>query len=615
MTEADINAFDTFTDRSTDQAIDRERFFKYLLGDKIADQGMPTQTNYTDLWASNFNPMFAQNYANSDRSNLYDVAFNNASVSGSKKYSDMFFDMFNKKPTNLTADPGYTYANTLANTSTGIASSTKVDPTVKEVYINNLKSSFEYDVSDQMARLLERQINASYETNKVFSSEDLAKFQTLFEKNATTQQQDLLFKAISEGKDPLVFEHMGKKFGISICEDIWASQNLVKETHYSHHPFDHYKDVDAMINISASPYVKNKFLTRFDLLQKVAKKYKAPIFYSCQVGGQDGVLFDGGSFVVNQRGEFVDHLQFFKEDEKVFDLNNLIKGDLPQFPIFEEIENAIIMGLRDFFYKQGFKGCLVGLSGGIDSSLTLYLCVKAFGAQSVYGFMIPSLFTSDMNIEDSTKLAKKLNVEIKSAPLGKVLTELEEMVKAQTSYQLKDLTHQNMQARLRGLFLMAMSNQTDHLVITTGNKSELAMGYATLYGDMCGAIAPLGDLLKTEVYGLAKHIQSKEEIFPKRIFIKAPSAELAFNQKDEDNLPPYPVLDQILSLFLEQGYSIEKIIEMTKIQREVVTWVIHKLFQMEFKRQQYAPVLKVSSKTFNLGRKMPIVQKFYKSNF
>ena len=419
----------------------------------------------------------------------------------------------------------------------------------------------------------------------------------------------------SEGKDPLVFEHMGKKFGISICEDIWASQNLVKETHYSHHPFDHYKDVDAMINISASPYVKNKFLTRFDLLQKVAKKYKAPIFYSCQVGGQDGVLFDGGSFVVNQRGEFVDHLQFFKEDEKVFDLNNLIKGDLPQFPIFEEIENAIIMGLRDFFYKQGFKGCLVGLSGGIDSSLTLYLCVKAFGAQSVYGFMIPSLFTSDMNIEDSTKLAKKLNVEIKSAPLGKVLTELEEMVKAQTSYQLKDLTHQNMQARLRGLFLMAMSNQTDHLVITTGNKSELAMGYATLYGDMCGAIAPLGDLLKTEVYGLAKHIQSKEEIFPKRIFIKAPSAELAFNQKDEDNLPPYPVLDQILSLFLEQGYSIEKIIEMTKIQREVVTWVIHKLFQMEFKRQQYAPVLKVSSKTFNLGRKMPIVQKFYKSNF
>ena len=202
MTEADINAFDTFTDRSTDQAIDRARFFKYLLVDKIADQGKPTETNYTDLWASNFNPMFAQNYANSDRSDLYDVAFNNASVSGSKKYSDMFFNMFNKEPTNPSADPGYTYASTLANTSTGIASSTKVNATVKEIYINNLKSSFEEDVSDQMARLLERQINASYETNKVFSSEDLAKFQTLFEKNATTQQQDLLFKAISEGKDP-----------------------------------------------------------------------------------------------------------------------------------------------------------------------------------------------------------------------------------------------------------------------------------------------------------------------------------------------------------------------------------------------------------------------------
>ena len=201
MTQTDINAFDTFTDRLSDQAIDRERFFKYLLVDKIADQDKPTQANYTNLWVSNFDQMFDQNYADVNRNNLYDVAFNNASISGSKKYSDMFFDMF-KKPANPPADPGYTYASTLANTSTGIASSTKVNATVKEVYIDNLKSSFEYGVSDQMAGLLERQINASYVTNKVFLSEDLDKFKILFEKNATTQQQDLLFKAISEGKDP-----------------------------------------------------------------------------------------------------------------------------------------------------------------------------------------------------------------------------------------------------------------------------------------------------------------------------------------------------------------------------------------------------------------------------
>jgi len=201
MTQADINTFDTFTDRLSDQPIDRERFFKYLLVDKIADQGKPTQANYTNLWISNFDQMFAQNYANVNRSNLYDVAFNSASVSGSKKYTDMFFDMF-KKPTNPPADPGYNYANTLANTSTGIASSTKVNATVKEVYIDNLKSSFEYGLSDGMAALLERQINASYVTNKVFSSTDLGKFKTLFDNGATTHQQDVLFKAISEGKDP-----------------------------------------------------------------------------------------------------------------------------------------------------------------------------------------------------------------------------------------------------------------------------------------------------------------------------------------------------------------------------------------------------------------------------
>ena len=201
MTQADIDAFDAFTDRSTDQTIDRERFFKYLLVDKIADQGQPTQVNYTNLWVSNFDQMFAQNYANVNRNDLYDVAFNNASISGSKKYTDMFFNMF-KKPTNPPLDPGYTYANILANTSTGIASSIKVNATVKEVYIDNLKSSFEYGVSDQMAGLLGRQINASYVTNKVFSNADLDKFKILFEKNATTQQQDLLFKAISEGKDP-----------------------------------------------------------------------------------------------------------------------------------------------------------------------------------------------------------------------------------------------------------------------------------------------------------------------------------------------------------------------------------------------------------------------------
>lgn len=415
----------------------------------------------------------------------------------------------------------------------------------------------------------------------------------------------------SEGQKPLVFQHMNQKFALSICEDIWAAANEVKETNYANHPFHAYQDVDVIINISASPFVKGKIHQRIELLAKLAKNYNSKIVYCCQTGGQDGIVFDGGSLVFNQLGEVCTFMKVFDEDTQVVDLQNLLPQEYQILNPYDEIEKAIIMGIKDFFYKQGFKSCLVGLSGGIDSSLTLYLAVKALGASHVQAFMIPSLFTSDMSIEDAGKIAELMNVKILSAPLGKVLTELEEMVKAQTSYQLKDITHQNMQSRLRGLFLMAMSNQTDALVITTGNKSEVAVGYSTLYGDTCGAFAPIADLFKMEVYGLAKHIQKKEHVFPERVFIKAPSAELARDQKDEDNLPPYVLLDEILKLILEENYSLEKILETKKFPEDIVRWVVKKVFQMEYKRQQYCPVVKLSKKTFNTGRKVPIVQKFY----
>lgn len=415
----------------------------------------------------------------------------------------------------------------------------------------------------------------------------------------------------SEGKLPLVYTFKDVRFGLSICEDIWGAANQVKETRYTANPLQAYDHIDCLINLSASPYEKGKIQKRLDVITTVSKQLDCPVVYSAQVGAQDGILFDGGTQVVHQNGTLISYCKSFEEDFIIWDMDDIIPKKVAFLEPLKELQEALIMGVRDFFYKQGFNSCIIGVSGGVDSALTLALAVKALGATNVKAFMIPSLFTADMSLQDSYHLAERLNVKILTAPLGKVLTELEEMVKGQTSYQLKDITHQNMQARLRGLFLMAMSNQTGALVLTTGNKSELAVGYATLYGDMCGALSVLGDLYKEEVYALAKAIHKKENIFPERIFTRAPSAELCFGQTDQDNLPPYELLDAILQLAIEEGYSKDKVQEAKQFPPETVEWTFKKLFQVEYKRKQYAPVLKVSKKTFNTGRNVPIVQKLY----
>ena len=412
------------------------------------------------------------------------------------------------------------------------------------------------------------------------------------------------------GNHSLIFEYKKKKFGISICEDIWAFTDEILAKKYSKNPFEDYQNLDCILNLSASPFEQGKWEKRLQVVQGCAKKIHTPVVMACQVGANDGLLYDGGSIIVDRDGQLVAMFSFFEEKTQVIDLDSLKKEPSKPLDKMEILEKGLIMGIKDYFKKTGFHSCLIGLSGGIDSSLTLYLAVKALGEKNVHTFMIPSLFTSDMSLEDSTALAKRLNVVIHQAPLGKVLTELEEMVKAQTSYQITGLTHENMQSRLRGLFLMAMSNQLDALVITTGNKSELAAGYATLYGDMCGCIAPIGDLFKTDVYALAKHIQKKEGVFPERVFTRAPSAELSFGQKDQDTLPPYDMMDEILKLYIEEGYSKEKIYETKKFPKEIVDWLIKKLYITEFKRKQYAPIFKVSKKTLGPGRIVPIAQKF-----
>lgn len=408
------------------------------------------------------------------------------------------------------------------------------------------------------------------------------------------------------GTEPLIFSYRGWRIGLSICEDLWA---YLDTPSYPHHPLAAYQQLDLIVNLSASPYEKGKALKRSSIVRQAAVKAKTSIIMCCQVGAHDGVLYDGGSLGCNPEGQWIFQSQFFQEERRVVNTKIPSQHQI-EYHEMDLLEKGLVMGISDYFRKTGFHSALIGLSGGVDSALTLLLTVKAIGASRVHAFMIPSLFTSDMSLSDSKALCASLQVAIHQAPLNQVLIELEEMVKAQTSGHIKGITHENMQSRLRGLFLMAMSNEMNALVVTTGNKSELAVGYATLYGDMCGSLAPIGDLFKTEVYQLVRYLQDKEKIFPERILLRPPSAELKANQKDQDTLPQYELLDAILKLYIEENVPYESLIATYGFSKEVVQAMIKKFYQSEFKRQQYAPILKLSKKSLGPGRTVPIAHRY-----
>lgn len=408
------------------------------------------------------------------------------------------------------------------------------------------------------------------------------------------------------GTEPLIFSYRGWQIGLSICEDLWA---YLDTPPYPHHPFSAYNQLDLIVNLSASPYEKGKAKRRSSVVRQAAVNTKSCVIMCCQVGAHDGILYDGGSLGYNPAGQLIFQSQFFEEDCQLVDINTPSQDQLENHEL-DLLEKGLVLGISDYFRKTGFHSALIGLSGGVDSALTLLLTVKAIGASRVHAFMIPSVFTSDMSLADSKALASSLQVAIHQAPLNKVLIEIEEMVKAQTSGRLKGITHENMQSRLRGMFLMAMSNEMNALVVTTGNKSELAVGYATLYGDMCGSFAPIGDLFKTEVYQLVRYLQEKEKIFPERILMRPPSAELKANQKDQDTLPPYELLDAILKLYIEENIPYKELITRCGFPQEIVQAMIKKFYQSEFKRQQYAPILKLSRKSLGPGRIVPIAHRY-----
>lgn len=404
----------------------------------------------------------------------------------------------------------------------------------------------------------------------------------------------------------------GMRLAVNICEDIWNDKDFwerprydidVLEEQYSLNP-------DIFINISASPYNLGKHELKVKMVKQISKKYKLPLIYVNQVGGNDELIFDGNSFVINSNGERVSNLKAFCEDLAFIDTDEL-EYLTPLKDIKEDIScvhDALILGLRDYFRKTGFKKAVVGLSGGIDSAVTCALAVKALGRENVLGVSMPSRYSSEGSKDDARDLAQNLNIEYRVIPIEDVFKSYISIFN-RNGDAVGDLAEENLQARIRGNYLMFISNREGHMVLTTGNKSEIAVGYCTLYGDMSGGLAVISDVPKTMVYELAKYINKEKTIIPISTIEKAPSAELRPNQKDTDSLPPYEILDDILKLYIEEDKSISEIVS-RGYDEALVKDVIRKVNNAEYKRKQAAPGLKVTTKAFGVGRRMPIAQRF-----
>ena len=426
--------------------------------------------------------------------------------------------------------------------------------------------------------------------------------------------EDIFFKA---GDKPCVVPFNGMKVGLTICEDIWDAS-------YDTKPLQDLKKkgADFVINISASPYYRDVAERREKLVRGQARKYKFPVLYVNQVGGQDDLLFDGRSFLMDSNGYVQFRAPAFKEG-LFFDWNgcaghlspNAPSAICGNFEIFNspEMYQALVMGVRDYFRKNGFKRAVIGLSGGIDSALVAAIAVDALGQDAVKGVTMPGPFSSAGSWRDSKQLAKNLGIEFETKPIK----EMYEVFLKNAGHGPRATNHgpslamENLQARLRGMELMFLSNHEGRLVLTTGNKSELAMGYCTLYGDMAGGLAVIGDVYKTDVYRLARYRNTIKKVIPEPILTKAPSAELRPNQKDQDSLPPYDALDEVLNFYIEKNLSRNEIARKLKkkVPAAVVVDITRKVDHNEYKRRQTPPVLRVTEKAW-FGRRMPITNRF-----
>jgi NAD+ synthase (glutamine-hydrolysing) len=412
----------------------------------------------------------------------------------------------------------------------------------------------------------------------------------------------------SRGSLPAEFNHLGKKIAVTICEDIW---NASLDIHTSD-PLEKITESrpDLLINLSASPWHIKKQTQREVLLKKVSQRVECPVVYVNAVGGNDELIFDGSSVAFSAEGKRIGRAPSFVSASMVFDLDSApATMDEEAEGEMESIRQALVLGLRDYAHKSGFTRGIIGLSGGIDSAVTAALAVEALGKENVIGISLPSAISSGHSRDDARLLAENLGIEYHTLPIQKIVDSAEHELAPLFAGLDTDVTEENLQARSRGLLLMAVSNKLGALLLTTGNKSELAVGYCTLYGDMCGGLAVISDLPKTKVFQLARHINREREIIPNNSIEKPPSAELRPDQKDSDSLPDYQVLDGILEGYVEQGLSIHSLIELG-FQEETVRKIVSLVDRNEYKRKQAAPGLKVTPLAFGIGRRMPIVQKY-----
>lgn len=410
-----------------------------------------------------------------------------------------------------------------------------------------------------------------------------------------------------------ILEFKGQKIAVTICEDLW---NLDQPQLYPSNPMDELiKDSpDLMINLSGSPYSYNHVEKRKGRMVNNAIHYKLPLIYVNQVGAHTDVLFDGGSMFITRKGVIAEELDYFKEDFEIVDVSkeSLLAEHSRGFKDedIELIHRALVMGTRDYFQKMGFKKAHIGSSGGVDSALVLAILVKALGPENVTSYLLPSKYSSQGSVSDAVKLSENLGSPYEIISIEQMVSSVEMTLQPSFEGMKIDVTEENIQARARGLLLMALSNKFGSILINTSNKSETAVGYATLYGDMCGGFAPIGDLYKTQVYEMCNYINRDSEIIPNEIITKAPSAELRPDQKDSDSLPDYDLLDTILRHYIEEQKGWQEIVDLG-FEESIVRKVVKMVDRNEYKRFQGSPILRISHRAFGTGRQMPLVAKYY----
>jgi NAD+ synthase (glutamine-hydrolysing) len=401
----------------------------------------------------------------------------------------------------------------------------------------------------------------------------------------------------------------GVRIALTICEDLWNEED---DPMYVTSPMEHLmqQQPELIINIAASPFDHSHREKRIDILKRNVNKFDIPLVYVNHVGAQTDLLFDGGSLQMDRKGNIIRELKYFNEDLQIIDpFEENEPNHQPHQKKIERIHDGLVMGIRDYFKKLGFSKAILGLSGGIDSAVVLALSTKALGSENVLPVMMPSSFSSDHSLSDSIELCNNLKIDPDKIPIQKIYESFLKDLDYKFSDTEFNVAEENIQSRIRGTLLMALSNKFGHILLNTSNKSELAVGYGTLYGDMCGGLSVIGDLYKRDVYDLARFINTHQSIIPENIITKEPSAELRPDQKDSDSLPEYDLLDSILYQYIELQQGYDRILEQG-FDKETVEKVLKLVNSNEYKRFQFAPILRVSPKAFGFGRRMPLVAKY-----